>query len=324
MATSSEKGKFPIVGTKDWINSYLVNPMISPVVVYEWKDDIAELGMITPLNECQVTPGERLLIHKVCAIKHEHWCGHLHVPDQERDSWKHDSRLCMATRDKIFWPCGAKRIRIDGKTMEGDEFVKCKCGQFYPTKVEKNGDFTILTFCANDYAAVEVGMSYGEQCRNCTKLYRFYRAANGFEGDTKSWWRTDKLCIQCTPYKELCRIMMADKRIKFADNDYKEMKSNFGRRTERKNRSKLAVKEVNSPAIVYRLEVVEELGEWHNSISEMLATINLVYKGEFKIDALDRDIVVLSSFYGRKIFKSDSTSEMFSMVREHLKKMSML
>lgn len=324
MVISNEKERFPISGTKDWINSYLINPSISPVVVYEWKDDIADLGMITPFNECPVVSGEKLLIHKVCAIKHEHFCGHLHVPDQERNSWKHESRLCMATCDKIFWPCGAKKIRIDGKVMEGDDFVRCKCGQFYPTKIMKNGDFTVLTFCANDYAAVEIGVSYGEQCRNCRKTYRYYRAANGFEGDTRSWWRTDKLCVQCTPYKELCRIMMASKQIKFVENNYKEMKANFGRRTRRENRSCLAVKEVNSPSIVYKLEVIEKSSEWHNSISEMLTAINLIYRGEFKIDALDRDIVVLSSLYGRRIFKSDSTSEMFNLIRTYLKKMSML
>nr|AFP25379.1 nonstructural protein NSP1-2 [Human rotavirus B] len=290
----------------DLLPKYMSNQSCNPAQSSKKPEKISFIMYDNSLHECPEMPGDSILISDICPLNHEHFCGGIHIPQQENTSPK--GRLAHAAADKIIWPCGLRSMKINDREIEGYIFVKCRCGNLYPTWIPGERNFFFITCCANDTAAVKLGKTDGDKCQNCSKLNRWYFPGLGFNSDV-SQYKTRFFCPACTPIRDLVSNMTRFGSTVFKSPSYTDMQKNYEWKRNLPNNSEIAFRALNSPFIQTSITTCSKIDADVNSmtVTELVASVNRTWNTEFKIIPINRTKVLFKDYYrGKSIIFHDN------------------
>lgn len=299
-------------GKVDLIPIYTSNPSCNPVNSSKKPEKVFTLKYDNPLRECPEVPGDSVLISDVCPFIHEHFCGGVHIPYQH--NMKPRGRITHVSADKIVWPCGLRSIKINGKLVVGHMFVKCRCGNMYPTWISGESDFFFITCCANDTPAIKIGLANGDKCQNCLRLKRWYTPGPGFKSGI-SHYLAPFFCPVCTPMRDLVSNMTRFGAVSFNSPDYAEMKKNYDWKRNYPNNCELAFKSLNSPLTQTFTTVCDTVtASSGTTVTELIASINRSWCTGFKIIPINRTRILLKDDYRGRVIEFQDNNHLHNQI----------
>lgn len=300
-------------GKVDLIPTYMSNPSCNPIHSSRRPEKTSTLKYDNPLRECPEVPGDSILIADVCPLMHEHFCGGVHIPSQH--NLKPKGRIVHASADKIIWPCGLKSIKINGTKVTGHMFVKCRCGNMYPTWISGESNFFFVTCCANDTATVKIGLANGDKCQNCLKLKRWYNPGLCFKSGV-SHYLSPFYCPSCTPMRDLVANMTGFGAVTFNSCDYNEMKRNYDWKRNYPNNSANAFRAMNSPLLQTQVAPDEIVTPpFHGStITELISSVNRTWNTCFELIPVNRTRVLLKDEYRGRVIEFQDNNHLYNQV----------
>lgn len=297
---------------KDLIPTYL-NNSFDPTTLSRKPLKLELIKYNNPFREVPQLAGESILLEDVCPYNHEHFCGGIHIPKQFNMSPK--GRINCITSDKIAWPCGLESIIIDGKKYTGSAFVKCRCGQPYPTIINQSSTFFFLTCCSNDTKSVKIGLSEKFNCLNCNRSVRWFSPGRGIR-TTHQYYLPSQLCPACMPFRDIVAIMSLLNKVEFLGADFTQMRTDFEWKRQLPNNCESAFRSFNSPQLAHRVAPYERINPNHtlNTITETVFSVNRRQHNKIEITPICRGKVTISDGYRRCILDFQDNAELHCSV----------
>nr|BAL04356.1 nonstructural protein NSP1.pep2 [Porcine rotavirus B] len=297
---------------KDLIPIYL-NNSFDPTTLSKKPLKLELIRYNNPFREVPSLAGESILLEDVCPYNHEHFCGGIHIPKQFNMSPK--GRISHITSEKIAWPCGLKSIIIDGREYTGSAFVKCRCGQQYPTIIDQQSTFFFLTCCSNDTKSVKIGLSEKFNCMNCNRSVRWFSPGRGLQ-TTHQHYLPSQLCPACMPFRDIVASMSLLNRVKFLGADFDQMRTDFEWKRQLQNNCESAFRSFNSPQLAHRVTPHErvETNLTINTVTETVSSVNRKQHNKIEITPVCRGKVAVKDGYRRCIIDFQDNAELYRSV----------
>lgn len=297
---------------KDLIPIYL-NNTFDPTTLSKKPLKLELIKYNNPFREVPQLAGESLLLEDVCPYNHEHFCGGVHIPKQFNMSPK--GRINLITSDKIAWPCGLESIIIDGKKYTGSAFVKCRCGQPYPTIIDQMSTFFFLTCCSNDTKSVKIGLGEKYDCLNCNRSVRWFSPGRGLR-TVHQYYLPSQLCPACMPFRDIVASMSLLNKVEFTGADFSQMRTDFEWKRQLQNNCESAFRSFNSPQLAHRVTPYERIDPnlTLNTITETVSSVNRRQHNKIEITPMCRGKVAISDGYRRCILEFQDNAELHCSV----------
>nr|AUG44808.1 non-structural protein 1 peptide 1 [Rotavirus B] len=299
-------------GKKDLIPTYQDNKFDQTCTSKKpWK--MEKLMYPSSIRETPFVAGESILIEDVCPFNHEHFCGAIHIPTQS--NMKPKGRISHVTADKIAWPCGIESISVDGKVISGSEFVKCRCGNLYPTVINEVTDFFILTCCSHDTKSIQLCVPERYDCANCGKKVRWYTSGKGILAKHK-FYLPSKICPSCSPFRDLISTMSMLNKVEFIGPDFRKMQDNYQWKHALENECEQAFRALNSPHILSKISIISKVNPSLNvnTVTEVISSFNREWPYNIVMTPISRGKVAITNNYSRTIITFNSNTELFRSV----------
>lgn len=293
---------------KDLIPIYLDNSF-DPTTLSKKPLKLELIKYNNPFREVPQLAGESLLLEDICPHNHEHFCGGIHIPKQFNISPK--GRISHITSEKIAWPCGLKSIIIDGKEYTGSAFVKCRCGQLYPTIIDQNSTFFFLTCCSNDTKSVKIGLGEKINCLNCNRSVRWFSPGRGLR-TVRQYYLPSQLCPACMPFRDLVASMSLLNKVEFIGADFTQMRTDFEWKRQLQNNCESAFRSFNSPQLAHRVTPYKRIDPNFtlNTVTEIVYSVNRRSHNKIEITPICRGKVAVNDGYRRCILDFQDNAEL--------------
>nr|BAL04382.1 nonstructural protein NSP1.pep2 [Porcine rotavirus B] len=294
---------------KDLIPTYQ-NHLFDPTALSKKPLKVECVKYDSPLREVPHLAGESILLEDVCPLHHEHFCGAVHIPKQT--NLRPRGRIIHITADKIAWPCGLESIIIDGKVINGSAFVKCRCGQFYPTIINQPSEFFFLTCCSNDTKSIKIGLCEKYKCLNCAKDMRWFTPGRGIF-TTHQYYLPSQTCPSCTPFRDTVAVMSLLNKVNFLGPDFNKMREDYDWKRQLENNCESAFRSFNSPQLAHRITTYERIEPTYtmHTITETLSSVNRRWHNQIKITPVHRGKVIVSDGYRRCVIEFTDNADLY-------------
>nr|ADC53115.1 nonstructural protein NSP1 peptide 2 [Bovine group B rotavirus] len=303
---------------KDLIPVYH-NREFNPLSLSKKPQKAVKLVYPSSIKEAPFVAGESILIEDVCPHIHEHFCGAIHVPKQS--NIKPKGRISHITADKIAWPCGVSSIIINDKIIAGSEFVKCRCGNFYPTAICQQSDFFFLTCCSNDTKSLKLCISERYDCANCGKKVRWFAPGKGVLTKHMFYLPTT-ICPSCSPFRDLVSTMSLTNKVEFVGPDFKRLREDYDWKRAMENSCESAFRTLNSPHLLNRISVHSKINPslTVNTLTEVVSSLNREWPYNISITPISRGKVTITNNYSRTIVAFENNTQLFQKLNMLLMK----
>nr|QGH59023.1 nonstructural RNA-binding protein 1 [Rotavirus B] len=293
---------------KDLIPIYQ-NNLFDPTTLSKKPLKLELINHDNPFREVPQLAGESILLEDVCPYNHEHFCGGIHIPKQFNLSPK--GRISLITSDKFVWPCGLESIIIDGRIYTGSAFVKCRCGQPYPTIIDQTSTFFFLTCCSNDTKSVKLGLSEKYNCLNCNRSVRWFTPGRGLT-TTHQYYLPSQLCPACMPFRDIVASMSLLNKVEFLGADFSQMRTDFEWKRQLQNNCESAFRSFNSPQLAHRVAPYERINPSYtvNTSTETVSSINRRQHNKIEVTPIYRGKIAINDGYRRCIIDFQDNSEL--------------
>lgn len=300
----------------DLLPNYSSNPTYNPLHLAKKPEKVRTITYENSLRELPHTPGDNLLLSDICPLFYEHFCGGLHIPVQYNTHVK--GRPALMSMEKIAWPCGLESIIVNGEILNGECFVKCKCGNFYPTCITGKSSFFIVTCCSLDTPSIKVGKITSSKCGNCKKELRYYEPGACFTSDSNCNSSTLR-CVQCTPFRELACDVMRNKRVTFNTPNYACMQENYKWKRNSENKCEQAFRTLNSPATLMVMTVHKRHQRTESyTLQEMLHSVSRSHCTDLQIIPITRTRVMLKDEYRTRVMEFTDNRHLYTQILDTL------
>lgn len=293
---------------KDLIPKYLNHPF-DPTTLSRKPLKTECIQYRNPLYEVPQLAGESILLEDVCPFKHEHFCGGIHIPEQ--NNMKPKGRISYMSADKIAWPCGLESLVIDGDVITGSAFVKCRCGQPYPTVINQKTEFFIVTCCSNDTKSIKLGLPEKYDCLNCGRKVRWFSPGRGLR-TTVQYYLPSQLCPTCLPFRDLVATMSLLNKVEFLGADFEKMRNDFDWKRQLQNNCESAFRALNSPQIAHRVAPYQRLDANYtmNTMTETISSVNRRQHNKITLTPLSRGKIAVCDGYRRCVIEFSDSADL--------------
>nr|AXF38735.1 MAG: non-structural protein 1 [Ruddy turnstone rotavirus] len=262
--------------------------------------------------------GEKCILGDLCTNLTEHFCGALHLPNQNKD--KLTAKPGHGSITNILVPCGVKSFQIMEHQVTCNSFRRCICGNSVATDIRSTMEATFITYCQHDHLEVMLDGFDQEVCPSCNVPKRYVRSMNGF---AKQVVCKLPMCINCMFYKDTVRCLVKAG-TSINDKKYKSFREKFHDYSREKNDGIRSLRTLNNPNIAFMINNVELSDDYVPSYQNIIASRKLynqitVFRSGYSINN-DLWYLTIKKSYGTTTFFNKKPDELRKELREYLDK----
>nr|AXF38052.1 NSP1 [Rotavirus G] len=247
-----------------WMNANICNPIPMFDLNENQVKEIKYMNLGNKWKEEPLKENDVMIMSKVCRRLDNHFCGHIHYPEQHEEFFMLRTRPNCSSKYNFLWPCGLENVIIkkEGKDhiMKGSRFVRCKCGNSYPTKIDGN-DVQVMTFCANDLLTVKNTCKDNKYaCVICGRKSKQIATDIGFSTNIKMDFC---FCLRCMPFKMICRKFYETNKYSFTTPSFQSLLRSYNNDRKMPNNAHSVLQRMNPD-----FDIVEYHLNYDNIVSE--------------------------------------------------------